>query len=204
MFLKHLPLYAAGICRRPILLTQVYDPCQSQVSLCVFISRLCRFILRIHLTIAVTRILRQRSNSSGHDCSHKNSASEIEFFRFTLLCISVQNVPDRRIVSSPEHIQVIEELIQIVKIAPVFIPGTQIPELLIRFVERIRKASEQLRHSQIRLRVTIIHGGIDQPSLSPCTREGLSGSTRYLSRCDRRYSIFLLSDGPKYSAAASN
>ncbi len=64
----------------------------------------------------------------------------------------------------------IEELIQIVKIAPVFIPGTQIPELLIRFVERIRKASEQLRHSQIRLRVTIIHGGIDQPSLSVISR----------------------------------
>lgn len=34
------------------------------VSFRVFISRLCRFILRIHLTIAVTRILRQRLNSS--------------------------------------------------------------------------------------------------------------------------------------------
>jgi hypothetical protein len=60
----------------------------------------------------------------------------------------------------------IEKLIQIIKIPPVFIPGIQISILFISLIKRVREPTEQLCHGQVSLRMPIIHSGIDQPAFS--------------------------------------
>ena len=60
----------------------------------------------------------------------------------------------------------IEKLIQIINIPPVFIPGIQISILFISLIKRVREPTEQLCHGQVSLRMPIIHSGIDQPAFS--------------------------------------
>ena len=64
----------------------------------------------------------------------------------------------------------IEKLIQIIKIPPVFIPGIQIAILCIGLIKRVREPTEQLCHGYVCLRVSIIDRRIDQPSFSVISR----------------------------------
>lgn len=81
-------------------------------------------------------------------------------------CIVADDARDGSEIRAAEEVQVVEQMVQIVQVAPLRIARCQWCRLLIRIVERWLKSAEELRHRDVEFAIADRRGRIDQHSLA--------------------------------------
>ena len=82
-----------------------------------------------------------------------------------------QNAPNRPQISTAEQVQMVEQVVEIIQITTPRIVWLKRADLPIGIVEPSVETAEQLRHGQIRFRVSDIHRRVDEPRAAVSARD---------------------------------
>ena len=105
---------------------------------------------------------------------HSNYVIGAGYPAVSLFRISFQDPLYSGKIPAPEHVQMIQQLIQIVQVPSVLIARLQHSRFLIGVIKSRRKPAEQFRHGNVGLGMPVIDRRINEPALSVISGDHVS------------------------------